>query len=199
MKKINYGVVLIIILIIFLTLIVFRYNEIDKKDKKNIQKTCVDYLYLHSRLSMLDEEYRDINKVISDKEYNNYLNKVKYEISQYVVNEKVDYIFEKYKKSLDLQLDGKYILKKYENVFIDIQEFSSDGTYIYVCLNIIKKIEKDNRLLALKNEKNGRYEGDITSTTINDKSLSWLVLKKEDGNYKVFIDNISNINFDYIP
>lgn len=199
MKKINFGVVFIAILVIVLFVITTIESTQKIKEKENVTNIIKEYLSLHTKYFMLDEEYRSIDKVIGNDEYNKYLTKIKNEVSKYVLYDRIDYTFNKYKSVLDTQLDGKYIIKNCSKEFLDIKEFSFDGNYIFVLFDEIIKIDKDNRLLGVKSDKTGRYEGQIKSTIYSFISQEYIVLEKIDNEYKVVYDMTMFVNPETMP
>lgn len=188
MKKLNIGIILIFLVIVFLSIYLINEEKYENQDKKNVEAICREYIKLHSKYFMLEEEYRDINKVISNEEYNKYLDGIRKEILVYVSSERVDYTFERYKEILDEQLDGRYILKQYDRNITEIISYKIDGEYINVTFMVEYFISKDNRLIAQKNESTGRYYGEITSKVGKTKLFQYMIFKKIGNEYKVVVD-----------
>jgi hypothetical protein len=197
MKKINFGIVLIVIVLVFLTIFVV-YDESSKiHEKDNIKETLKGYLDIYNKYSMLKESDRNIDNIIDANQYNDYLQQMKQDLSKYVSNDKIDKIYEQYKQRLDQQFAGLYIMKEYNKKLVNIVEFTFNESYVSIIVDLNMTINRDERAVSTKNEKTSRYEGKVTNLTTTQRVNELIVLKKIGNEYKVIMHNIADLALGY--
>ncbi len=196
MKKINIGIILMVITIIAFIVFVIIEDKIEKEDMQRGLEFIQEYYdNIRSKYMMLPEKYRDIENKMPEEEYNNFLKEFKQELSKYVLDEQLETIYNRYKVLLDYQYEGKVVYKKWEasNIqyrTIDLQvtnlsKVEDDLLYAEVSYNL--KYICDKRESAIFDKSSGRYIGTITkdySEIVNSAAI--LVMKKmKDGDFKI--------------
>lgn len=192
MKKINLGVLLIIVTLVILIIYIYNEEKITDIDKKNIEKTYNEYVLINNKYYLLQQENRNINSKLNlniDK-YNEYLLKMKNELSEYVLDSRLEDVYSIYKNNLDDQVAGKYLINEYNKEFKSIREYNKNGPYISVVLDVILKINRDERINPVIDNVSNMYNGKITNLSITLKGMEFLVFKKIENKYKIVIHNI---------
>ncbi|MDD2495838.1 MAG: hypothetical protein PHS24_05000 [Bacilli bacterium] len=197
MKKINLGVVLIIITLITLTIYIIYDENSKAKDRENIKSFLDEYFAVHDKYSMLEKEARDIDKVPDINEYNRYLSEMKNDLSKYILDSKLNDIYDVYKQRLDKQFYGKYMIDEYSTKVKDIVEYNFQDPYISVVIDTNFTLDRDERVSFTMNENTGRYEGRVKNLSINKNHPKLIVLEKVDSKYKIVMDNVLDIVLGY--
>ncbi len=159
MKKINIGIVLIIFSIIGFVVFIIYSENIKEEDKKYALEFVKEYFEVYNKYSVLDNEERDINKNIDEEKYNNYLLKMKEELSDYIFDSRLDYFFGLYKGRLDNQVKGKYMMHKYVKEIAEVVDYNFDREYINLQIKINIDVEQDRRISPTFNKNTNKYIG----------------------------------------
>lgn len=197
MKKINLGIVCLIMVIFCLTSYIIYDESVKNDDKENIKKVLTSYMKTYNQFSSFESKYQDINKKIDINYYNDYLKDMKKGLSEYVLEEKQDKIFEIYKKRVDKQYLGNYMYKKYNKEFIDVVEYNFNEDLIYVTFEVEATIDRDERVNAVMNYDSNRYEGIVTNTSTKTKLVELIIFKKVGNEYKIVMHNIADLILGY--
>jgi hypothetical protein len=197
MKKINFGIVLILLTFIFLTLFIITDEMSKSKDKKNVKEIFKEYLNTYNKYSMLEKEDRNIDKNIDINEYNKYLSQMKQDLSKYVSDDKLNDIYEIYKQRLDKQFYGKYMLKEYDKQLMDVVEYSFYDSYISVTLDLNMTMNRDERITSTRDEKTNKYDGKVTNVSTTQRIMEFVVFKKIGNEYKIVMHNIADLTLNY--
>ncbi len=202
MKKINIGIVLIIITIILFIIFVIVDSNIKKEDMEKAFKFITDYIDFKQKYVLLPEEYRDMEKLMPEEEYEKYLEEVKEKLSKYVLDTQLDYEFKFYKDMLDKQYKGGIEYKEYQINNLDFTQYSDssgnmDNINNIVGDNFIIKVRYELRIVGRKRKilttidaDTSRYVGTIEEMgNISNFTGIPIVLKKmRDGKFKVVLD-----------
>ena len=197
MKKINLGVVLIIITLITLTTYIIYDENSKAKDRENIKSFLDEYFALHDKYSMLEKEARDIDKVPDINEYNKYLSEMKNDLSKYILDNKFNDIYDVYKQRLDKQFYGQYIINEYSTKIKGIVEDNFKDSYISVVIDTNFTLDRDERVSFTMDENTGRYEGRVRNLSTNKNYPKLIVLEKIGSEYKIVLHNILDIVLGY--
>ncbi len=197
MKKINFGIILILLTFIFLTLFIITDEMSKSKDKKNVKEIFKEYLNTYNKYSMLEKEDRNIDKNIDTNEYNKYLSQMKQDLSKYVSDDKLNDIYEIYKQRLDKQFYGKYMLKEYDKQLMDVVEYSFYDSYISVTLDLNMTMNRDERIASTRDEKTNKYDGKVTNVSTTQRIMELIVFKKIGNEYKIVMHNIADLTLNY--
>jgi len=194
MKRVNLGILAIIITVLVLTTYIVNGEIAKSKDKEKIKEICIEYLKINDKYSVLEEKYRDINNNIPTVEYEKYLTDMKNELSKYVLVENLEDIYNIYKINLDNQITGKYIVKKYSRQLQDVSRYVIEVPFATINLDLIVNIETEERRNAIKDEKTNKYVGEISQDISTGRLYDTIIFKKVDGEYKVVYHNIASNN-----
>jgi len=197
MKRINFGIVLILLTFIFLTLFAISDEMSKAKDKENVKEIFIEYLNTCNKYSMLEEENRNIDKNINTNEYNVYLSQMKQDLSKYVSDDKLNDIYEIFKQRLDKQFYGKYMMKEYDKQLMGIVEYSFNDSYISVTLDLNMTMDRDERVISTRDDKTNRYQGKVTNVSTTQRIIEFMVFKKIGNEYKIVIHNFSDLVLGY--
>ena len=190
MKKINIGILLIILSIIMI-IIYSIYLEVQKdKEKENINIELEKYFEVYNKYSLLEEKYRDINKSIDEKSYEEYLREIKDNLKDFVLEDRQEYMYNQYKKRLDEQVMSKYMLNKYVKKIDKINNYTFYKDYIIVNVGIKVTVDKDKRIAPVFDNKTNKYIGEIKKQQGEDYIDEAVAFKKENGKYKIVLHNI---------
>jgi hypothetical protein len=199
MKKINLGLLAILITVMSLMCYIAIGEITISKDKEEIKKISIEYLKIHNKYSVLEEKYRDINNNIPTAEYEKYLADMKNELSQYVLAENLQDIYDAYKAKLDNQITGKYIVKKYNRELQDVSRYNFELPLVTINLDLILNLETEDRINAIKDENTNKYVGEVSLDTKTDRLTDTIVFKKVDGKYKIIYHKVATNNFSNSP
>jgi len=199
MKRVNLGILAIFITVLVLTCYIVIGELSKTKDKDKIKEICIQYLKIHNKYSVLEEKYRDINNNIQTGDYEKYLTNMRIELSEYVLSENLQDIYETYKSNLDSQITGKYIVKKYSRELQDISRYKYELPYITINLDLILNIATEERLNAVKDEKTNKYIGEISMDTKTNRLNDTIIFKKIDANYKIVYHKVASNNINNDP
>lgn len=196
MKKINIGIILIVLAVIGFV----GYMQIDKKNKEReyqeVKKFIDNYIEVASKYSLLPEEYRDLETDMKEEEYNEYLSKMKSELSDYILEQQQDYIFKNYESILQEQRKSKFVYKEYEVQTEYPGYYDIIGDVILVSLEENVKASTYSRLSPSFNEDTEKYIGKIKfSEGVRKQPVGMMLKKDKNGKYKV----ISHMKYPYVP
>lgn len=197
MKKINLGVVLIIITLITLTTYIIYDENSKAKDRENIKSFLDEYFVLCNKYYMLEKEARNIDKVPDVNEYNKYLSELKSDLSKYVLDSKLNDIYNVYKQRLDKQFYGQYMINEYNIEINGVIEDNFKDSYISVVLDSNFTINRDERVNSTIDKDTGRYEGRIRNLSTTTRRINFIVLEKIGSEYKIVMHNMPDIVFGY--
>ena len=192
MKKINIGIVLILIVgICYFAYAMSKLNE-RENDRKNIEEFIQEYLEVYNKYSLLPEEDRVLDKEIDEEKYNNYLEEMKEELDKFSIEENKDILYEQYKARLDKQIKGEYMMYEYEKKLSHIARCDFLGNCIRVYFYLNGTVDDDRRVSPTLDEATGRYVGNVKRQKGEDIFLEELVFKKINNEYKIVYQGISD-------
>lgn len=172
MKKINFGIVLIVItLILFILFVIYEYKQKDK-----IKEVYNNYLTFHNKYSNLD----NCNCNDDTKKYDNYLAKMKQDLSYFVLSSSLDEIYGQYKDRLDKQFLKKFTVKEYEQTFIDFYSYKTDNSNIYVTAKN-KRVNNISKNTQLNSEIVTNKSSVLKTLNIDE----YIIFKKVGNDYKI--------------
>lgn len=181
-RKINKGVILTILVLIALTIYLVGLESFRNSQKENIKKACEEYIELRNKYAMLPEEYRTVNKKISEQELNKHMETVKNDLrSKVISNDNVlNLEVKSIKNNLQNQIDTKEIITSYDKKVVDVKSYLFEGDQVIVVLNNFYEKEVETTLENNSDKK------------INNSSNSQdtITLKKENNDWKVVYSNI---------
>jgi len=208
LKKINFGIVLIILTLIGM-IGYLVYEENSKKGNTDKVKAFVnDYLKVYNKYALLYEEDRDIDKIIDKSKYDEYKEEMKQDLDKYLTSDKElrNKIYDDYIKRIDEQIEGKYVYNKDEK---SIYEDKKSGIPIYDITNplgvvyykdymivylILKDdVDKVSRTSEIYNKEKSKYEGDTKTQIGTGYITDHLVLKEVNGKLKLVMHSIVNL------
>lgn len=207
MKKINLGIVLII-LILLGTVGYLVYEKDSKKGYKDKFKAFVnEYLKVYNKYALLYEEDRDIDKIIDKSKYDEYKEEMKQELDKYLIDDEElrNKIYDSYVKRIDEQIEGKYVYNKDEksiceennkenpyNNMLKSLEMVYYKDYMIVTLLLKDDVNKVARISEIYNKETGKYEGDTKTQVGIGYIPEHLVLKEIKGELKLVVHTIVN-------
>lgn len=197
MKKINFGVVLIIITLITLTTYIIYDENSKAKDRENIKSFLDKYFVVCNKYYMLEKEARNIDKVPDVNEYNKYLSEMKRDLSKYILDSKLNDIYDVYKQRLDKQFYGQYMINEYNIEINGIREDNFKDPYISVVLDSDFTINRDERVDFTMDKSTGRYEGRVRNLSTTTKFSNLIVLEKIGSEYKIVMHIMPDIVLGY--
>jgi len=201
MKKVNLGIILIILTLAGMTFYVINEEDTKKKDVENINAFLQDYYKVYNKYSLLYEEDRDIDKVIDKSKYDKYKEEMKNDLDEYLIDDESlkNKIYDSYIKRIDEQLEGKYLYRKNEKTILEVSDERKielelgelpvsiiyNNGYIFVTLKVQIDVDKTSRLREIYDKEKGKFVGDTKTQTGIDKIIEVLVLKKVNGKFKI--------------
>lgn len=197
MKKINLGVVLILITLITLTTYIIYDENSKAKDRENIKSFLDEYFVVCNKYYMLEKEARNIDKTPDVNEYNTYLSELKSDLSKYVLDSKLNDIYDIYKQRLDKQFCGQYMINDYNIEINGVIEDDFKDSYISVVLDSTFTINRDERVNSTIDKNTGRYEGRVRNLSTTIRSINFIVLEKIGGEFKIVMHIMSDIVLGY--
>ena len=193
MKKINIGIILIIITLISMICYLIHQENVKKQDIENMKVFLEEYYEVYNKYSVLYEEDREIDKIIDKAKYDEYKENMKNDLDKYIINDSniKQSIYEQYLTRIDEQIKGKYIYNKHDKVLHDISsDIYFDGEYVILRAKIEFNVDKFDRKIEIYNKDIEKYEGEVNRHTGVERTMEYLVLKKENGNYKIVIHSM---------
>jgi hypothetical protein len=197
MKKNNFGVVLIIITLITLTTYIIYDENSKSKDRENIKSLMDKYFVVCNKYYMLEKEARNIDKVSDVNEYNKYLSEMKRDLSKYILDSKLNDIYDVYKQRLDKQFYGQYMINEYNIEINGTIEDNFKDSYITVVLDSNFTINRDERVNFTMDKNTGRYEGRVRNLSKTTKFINFIVLEKIGNEYKIVMHIMPDLVFGY--
>ena len=192
MKKINIGIVLILIVgVVYFAYAMSKLNE-REQDRKNVEELIQEYLEVYNKYSLLPEEDRVLDKEIDEEKYNNYLAEMKEELDKFSIEENKDILYEQYKSRLDKQVKGEYMMYEYEKKLSHIARCDFLGNCIRVHFYLNVTVDDDRRISPTLDEVTGRYIGNVKRQKGEDIFFEELVFKKINNEYKIVYQGISD-------
>lgn len=187
MRKINFGIVSILVLILAFTFFFVIKGVVKKKDIEKAKIFTEDYLNISNSYILLKEEDRDIEKKISKSKYTEYIESMKNELSKYIVESQQEAILSKFEKVIEQQCKGKLMFKKYD---VKITSFNknADMTDDIITLNYdyTLTIEAVRRKQEIFNNATNRYIGNVENVEMTVNLNSTILVRKEGkDNYKI--------------
>ncbi len=198
MKKINIGIILLIIVTVVYIVYFALYEKGMKDDKENVLQFLDEYFEVHNKYSKLEKDDRVLDKEIDEEKYNRYLAEMKQQLSKYALPETLDKLYLDHKNKLDMQKLGAYMDYEYDRKVDKIIYYKAfeDTIFMYLGLNI--SVDKDSRVTSNYNfffdDEKGRYIGDVKNKKGEDYQLEGIVLKKVGKEYKVLHHMIMDKN-----
>lgn len=193
MKKINIGIILIIITLISMICYLIHQENVKKQDIENMKVFLEEYYEVYNKYSVLYEEDREIDKIIDKAKYDEYKENMKNDLDKYIINDSKikQSIYEQYLTRIDEQIKGKYIYNEHDKVLHDISsDIYFDGDYVILRAKIEFNVDKFDRKIEIYNKDIKKYEGEVNRHTGVERTMEYLVLKKENGNYKIVIHSM---------
>lgn len=197
MKKINLGLVLTLLTLICLTMFVISEEKSKAEDIANVEEICKEYFNVYNKYSMLEKDDRNMDKEMNTDRYNTYLSEMKQDLSKYISDEKLDEVYEQYKKRLDQQFYRKYVMKEYNKEFIEIKDYNFNDSYITVVLDVNITMDRDARIVSIFNEETNRHEGTITNVSATQKFMEIIVFEKIGNEYRIILHSMADLVLDY--
>lgn len=191
MKKINIGIILLILAFLAMTLFLIFEKFEQKKDIENIKSFLLQYYEVYNKYSTLYEEDRDINKIQDRAKYDEYKNKMKLELDKYLTtNEELKQkIYDNYTTRINDQIEGKYM---YTTHIKTIENFNDKDSKVYFCNNyifVMQKLKfevcKTSRTATIYNKETKKYEGNTKNQDGTDYIYEYLILTKINGEIKI--------------
>lgn len=175
LKKINKGLILTILVILGIFVYLFSLESYRSSQKPAIKSACEEYMNVINKYMMLPEGYNSTDKKISTEELNKYMSDIKTDISKYLVNNdgviKVE--LDSIKSNFENQINNKEIITSYSRKIVNIAEYSFDDDQVTVKINTF-------------------YEYKVDNNTKSDDIESTVILKKEEGSWKVVHSDLIN-------
>ena len=201
MKKVNLGIILIILTLAAMVLYIVYEENTKKKDVERINAFLQDYYKVYNKYSLLYEEDRDIDKIIDKSKYDKYKEDMKNELNEYLIDDESlkNKIYDSYIKRIDEQIEGKYIYRKNEKTILEVSDDRKlmlelgelpvsiiyNKGYIFVTLKVQIDVDKTSRLTEIYDKEKEKFVGDTKTQTGIDKIIEVLVLKKVNGKFKI--------------
>jgi len=208
LKKINLGIVLIVLSLI--GMVGYLVYENNFKEGNNTDKVKIfvnDYLKVYNKYALLYEEDRDIDKIIDKSKYDNYKEEMKKNLDKYLISDDdlKEKIYASYIKRIDEQIEGKYLYNKEERTIyeerksgIAMYDMSNPlvityyKDYMIVYLILKDDVDKVSRTTEIYNKEKSKYEGDTKTQIGTGYIIDHLVLKEVDGELKLVMHSIVN-------
>lgn len=188
MKKINIGIVLIILTIILSIAYVIIDNKNKAKDIEEAEEFFREYLKVFDQCMMLPEEYRNINTQMNEEAYNEYLLEIKEEISKYVLDTQLEYIYQNLKDSLDEQYQGRLMYKEQKNKILsyDTMDTTMKDNIVTLVYTAETKVSADRRESPTFDANTNRYVGIVKHAEgVYSMQYRSILKKMDNGEYKV--------------
>lgn len=194
MKKINIGIILIILSLIGMIFYLVYEENSKKKDIENVKNFLDEYYKVYNKYSLLYEEDRDIDKIIDKSKYDKYKEDMKKDLDQYLYDEinLKQNIYDNYNLKITEQLKGKYIYNSYEKTIIeyDKDKLVFNNGYIYIMPKIKLDVDKITRIATIYNKDKEKYVGDTKTQVGTDYIYEYIILKKVNGMYKIVVHSM---------
>lgn len=195
-KKVNIGAVILVILLIVIAIYI-SVTEISRgKDKIKITNECKKYLEFESKYTMLPEEYRTLDKIISKEQYNNYLNSAKEDLGKVIIQDDdiLNINFKAINNSLDQEKTGTHVTIGKSREILKINGFKFKGDEVTVYIEDLLKKDVKQLVNPIWNDELKIYEGEENINKVSGKVEDTIVLKKQGSDWKIMYTNIGDIN-----
>ncbi|MEG1705760.1 MAG: hypothetical protein RR290_04225 [Clostridia bacterium] len=189
MRKINLGIVLSIIVLVVLTGYLATVEISRNDDKKEIFNICKEYIEDNTKYSMLEEQYRTIDKTITDDEFNKYLKLSKEKIDSYLLDDKdmIDIKNKSIEDKLKDQIINKRVITKFTKTDFKEKGYVFDGDIVVVTIESYAKIEEKVKGTKYIDEL-GAQKVNINDDKKENPLIDIITLKKVDNKYKIMYD-----------
>ena len=185
MKKINVGVIfLIIIIICYISFFVLKGIE-QEKDKENIQKFLKEYYGVYNKYSVLPEEDRVLDKEIDKEKYNEYLAQMRRDLDKFLIPENKEELYKIYEERLNKQVNGEYMFYVYNKEIYNIFQYDFSVNCVRVNCMVKVTVDRDKKISPIFDEDTGKYIGTIKKQKGIDYQPEGFILKKVNGEYKI--------------
>lgn len=184
MKKVNLGIILIFLAIIGVICYTSYRKNYEENEKQKIEIFLDDFYEVYNKYLLLDEEDRDINKMIASEKYENRIEKIKEEYSQFIVEEHAKNQSEEYVQNIYDQISGIFMLKKYNEKIEDINCYFYDN-YVSIFAYVTFDFDNEVRKSMIYDKKISKYVGETTRNIQTIKLPTSIILKKVEGKYKI--------------
>lgn len=193
MKKVNIGIVFIILSIVAFISVTVMDIKSKYKEIENVKEFLNNYFQVCNKYAMLEKENRDINQKMDRDEYSTYLSKMELELDKYILDSRRDYIFDMYKERLDDQYKGSIMYNEYKIDNEVLEEFDINEDIIYVKLLYNLKVNADKREYPVFDKELDRYIGLVKQVTGVMQESDIIVIKKfENNQYKIVYHDIKS-------
>ncbi len=193
MKKINLGIILIIICLVGVSVHLIVLDKQKEKDKLLALEFTKKYFELYNKYSVLEPKDRILDAQVDHEKYNSYVDNMSSELSNYFSDLRKEYLIMVYKKRLDDQINGKYMIYEYNKEIKEVEKCYFNGSYITFILKVKSKIDKDIKENATFDIKSKRYVGRLEKQNINTYVRETLCIEKiADGKYKIVYHEIKD-------
>lgn len=189
LSKINRGLILTIAVVaavvIYLVVVFFMHQS----EEPQIKELCSKYLQTSVSYSMLPQQYRSDKPDMSSSELDNYLSKMKDDISSYYpsnVSYK-DAVVGQFKSDLENQSKGVNVVYKYTKNIVKYKSIDFDGDSVTV--NILTNATYDGPAIS-----NMEKTGVSGRTAISGQTTDTISLAKFNGKWKITYANIQPPN-----
>ncbi len=200
MKKINLGVILIIIALIGVIILGIIDGNSINKHKEEITNILTDYLKVHETYFLIPEEVKDINTKYDKMLYDSRLESIKNELTKYVVEDKIDEVYNNYKANLDSQYAGEYMLQEYTSELIEIRNIKVDGNYILVDFTANTNVKYEKREMIGLDKSISIYDLPVIKGENTGSDYCQIIFEKIGNEYKIVYDlTIEDIMPDGLP
>ena len=196
MKKINIGIILIILTLIGMIFYLIYEENIKAKDRQNIVSFLNEYYKVYNKYCLLYEEDRYINKIIDKSKYDKYKEEIRQELDKYLTTDENlrQKIYNDYDLRLDEQIKGKYIYNTYNmTLAIEKNEYNQMrfcNNYIFVMQKIKLEVNRVSRINDIYNKETLKYEGSVRSEVGTDYVYEYFIITKINGEYRIVVHSM---------
>ncbi|MDD3303691.1 MAG: hypothetical protein PHP54_02105 [Clostridia bacterium] len=180
MKKINIGIVLIVLVLALLTVYIINEEKTKEQDKEGTLAFVNEYFKVYNKYSVLEKKDRVLDKEIDEVEYNNYINQMNKDLSAYIAPEKQKSLLNQYKTRLDNQIIGKYMMYEYIKDIIRVEQYIFHEDYLSLWLKTKITVDRDNREFPILDKESKKYIGEVKKEKGEEYSYELVTLKKID-------------------
>ncbi len=168
LKKINRGLLLLIVLIIAVSIYLIASAVTDTKEKKQIVSLCEEYIGKEISYNMLPEQYRENPTSMTAEELSAYIGEMKETLKSYYVDNEKSYIYllDSLEENLKSQHKGLNIIYDYEKEIAKFDSITFHGNSVSVKLTC-----------------NTAYSSEDSQAS--SQTSDYMTLQKDGGEWKV--------------
>lgn len=192
LRKINIGLILTIIVVAAVAIYSVNVEVERNKEKDNIKATCEEFIKLTSKCAMLPEEYQDLNKTVTEEQFNTYVEDVTKSLKEKMIDNDEAVNIQKTILEAELanQIASKNVVTKFERNITKINSYAFDGDQVTVTFK--GNLDRNIKYLANNgyNEDGTEIKKEETKPSSIETTSETITLQKIDNTWKVVYSNL---------